>query len=162
MQLPRRCLMGVIVLILGLVLAGVPAEAASVDPYITQYLQVKDAVPLVMDAEGHTQPFSAGDLTAGKRLFSENCKSCHVGGATLPNPLVSLSLQDLSGATPPRDTINGLVAFSRQPMTYDGSEESVWCRQVPESWLSEVQLQQLAAFILRAADKAPGWGTETF
>lgn len=100
MQWPRRCLMGIMVLLLGFVLAR-PAEAASVDPYITQYLQVKDAVPLVMDTEGHQQSFSAGDLITGKQLFSENCKSCHVGGATLPNPLVSLSLQDLSGATPP-------------------------------------------------------------
>lgn len=162
LRLPIGYLLGTLVLLLGITFAAFPAQAARVDPFIRQYLLAEDTAPLKMDAEGHTQRFSANDLTLGKQLFSDNCKSCHVGGATLPNPVVSLSLDDLKGATPPRDTIQGLMAFSRQPITYDGEEESVWCRQVPETWLSESQLQKLDAFILRAAEKAPGWGAKKF
>jgi len=47
-------------------------------------------------------------------------------------------------------------------MTYDGSEETFWCRQVPESWMSQEQVEKLAAFVLRAAQKAPGWGIDNF
>jgi photosystem II cytochrome c550 len=95
-------------------------------------------------------------------LFEAHCKNCHVGGATLPDPLVSLSLEDLKDANPARDNINSLVAFQRKPMTYNGSEESFWCRPVPESWMSTAEVENLAAFVLRAAQKAPGWGTESF
>lgn len=139
-----------------------PVWAAGIDGYVSQYLKASQPVSLTLDANGAMREFTPVELTAGKRLFEENCKNCHVGGATLPNPLVSLSLKDLKGATPPRDNIASLVAFQRIPMTYDGSEESYWCREVPENWLTTEQLEQLAAFVLRAAAVAPGWGTETF
>jgi len=140
-----------------------PAIAASgVDQYVTQYLKATAPIELPLNDRGETRAFTPEDLTRGKRLFEENCKNCHVGGTTLPNPLVSLSLRDLKGAMPPRDTIASLVAFQRLPMSYDGSEESYWCRQVSEDWLTTDQLEDLAAFILRAAAVAPGWGTETF
>jgi photosystem II cytochrome c550 len=47
-------------------------------------------------------------------------------------------------------------------MTYDGSEETYWCRGVPEGSMSQEKVENLAAFILTAAQKAPGWGTENF
>jgi photosystem II cytochrome c550 len=47
-------------------------------------------------------------------------------------------------------------------MTYDGSEETFWCRQVPESWMPRQDVENIAGFILRAAQKAPGWGTNNF
>jgi photosystem II cytochrome c550 len=47
-------------------------------------------------------------------------------------------------------------------MTYDGSEENLLCRQVSETWMPQQQVEKLAAFVLRAAEKAPGWATETF
>lgn len=146
----------------GLGVSPVLALPAGVDGYVSQYLQANAPVSLAADAEGTTRNVTPTELTQGKRLFEENCKNCHVGGATLPNPLVSLSLKDLQGANPSRDNIASLVAFQRLPMTYDGSEESYWCRQVPENWLTTEQLEYLAAFILRAAEVAPGWGTETF
>ncbi len=139
-----------------------PAWAAGIDGYVSQYLKASQPVSLAADEQGATREFTPSELTIGKRLFEENCKNCHVGGATLPNPLVSLSLKDLQGAQPPRDNIASLVAFQRLPMTYDGSEESYWCREVPENWLTTAELEQLAAFVLRAAAVAPGWGTETF
>lgn len=156
-----RCLMAVFVACLGMWMGSVPALAA-VDPYIARYLRVTEPISLELDGRGETKQFSAQDLYIGKQLFEQHCMNCHVGGATLPDPTVSLSLNTLAGATPPRDTINGLVAFLRQPMTYDGSEETVWCRQVPESWMPQEQVEKLAAFVLRAAQKAPGWGKDTF
>lgn len=138
-----------------------PALAAR-DNYVRQYLKVTEPISLNLDGQGDTAQFSPEDLSAGKELFEANCLNCHVGGATLPDPTVSLSLDTLAGATPPRDNINGLVAFLRQPMTYDGSDPSFWCREVPESWMPQEQIEKLAAFVLRAAQKAPGWGTNQF
>lgn len=138
-----------------------PAWAA-IDSYVARYLKVTEPISLEIDSQGQTKPFSAENLSEGKQLFERNCLNCHVGGSTLPDPTVPLSLTALEGATPRRDTINGLVAYLRQPMTYDGSEETVWCRQVPETWLSQEQIEHLAGFVLRAAQVAPGWGTETF
>jgi photosystem II cytochrome c550 len=115
-------------------LMTVSAQAANaLEPYVLRYLDAKQPVSLMMNERGETRQFSALDLSAGKRLFEENCINCHVGGSTLPNPTVPLSLVALSGATPPRDTIDSLVAFMRQPMIYDNSEDAFLCRQVPES-----------------------------
>ncbi|HEY9845102.1 MAG TPA: photosystem II cytochrome PsbV2 [Candidatus Caenarcaniphilales bacterium] len=155
-----RCFWGLLAAWLGVMIA-VPVQAATVDAYIVRYLKVSEPVPLEMDKD-RTRLFSATDLTEGKHLFEENCKNCHVGGATLPNPLVSLSLEDLKAANPPRDTVNHLVAYLRKPMSYDGREETYWCREVPESWMSQAQVENLAAFVLRAAQKAPSWGTDRF
>lgn len=155
-----QCLLFVLTICLGIGVIALPAQAASVDSYVMRYL-VKSGEPVSLSLDGQTQTqFSAEALSQGKRLFEENCKNCHVGGATLPDPLVSLSLSDLKGATPPRDNINNLIAYFRHPMVYDGTEETFWCREVPESWMSQAQVEDLAAFILRAAEVAPGWGTD--
>jgi photosystem II cytochrome c550 len=139
-----------------------PARADSIDSYVVRYLHVTEPIELKVDGQGGARPFSPQDLSRGKQLFETNCMNCHVGGATLPDPRVSLALSKLENANPPRDNINSLVAYLRQPMTYDGSEETYWCRQVPESWMPKEQLESLAAFILTAAQKAPGWGTDQF
>ncbi|NJN85830.1 MAG: photosystem II cytochrome PsbV2 [Leptolyngbyaceae cyanobacterium SL_7_1] len=150
-----------IVLVIWAGVAVVPVQAADLDPYVVRYLRVTEAIELPMTGD-RSQSFSPVQLSEGKRLFEGSCKNCHLGGATLPDPTAPLSLDALRGATPPRDTIAQLVAFMRQPMTYDGTEESVWCRQVPDTWMSQAQVENLAAFILRAAEKAPGWGTADF
>lgn len=157
-----RFLVTILVTCLGVSSIVLPARADSIDPYIRRYLKVTEPVALEMDSEGHTRLFSPEQLFEGKRLFQEHCLNCHVGGATLPVPSVSLSLNDLKGATPPRDTIDGLVGYLRKPMTYDGSEETYWCREVPDTWMPTEQVETLAAFILRAAQEAPGWGTNSF
>ncbi|BAY11768.1 photosystem II cytochrome PsbV2 [Calothrix sp. NIES-2098] len=139
-----------------------PAQAANIDPYIGRYLHITESIALNVDEQGNTRLFSPLELSAGKQLFETNCINCHVGGVTLPDPQVSLSLTTLKSANPPRDRINALVSFMRQPMTYDGSQETYWCRQLTPSFLSQTQVESLAAFILTAAQKAPGWGTENF
>lgn len=146
---------------LGALTFCLPAQAA-IDPYISRYLDAAEPVALPLNDQEQTRSFSAEALSEGIHLFEENCKNCHVGGATLPDPTVSLSLEALQQAVPPRDNINSLVAYLRQPMTYDGSEETFWCRQVSESWMSQTQVENLSAFILRAAQKAPGWGNSSF
>jgi photosystem II cytochrome c550 len=138
-----------------------PADAA-IDAYVARYLKVTDTVDLPQDTEGHRQTFSAADLSAGKQLFETNCLSCHVGGITLLEPDVSLSLADLQAASPRRDSIAGLVNFFRQPLTYDGRDNAISCREIPESWLPNSEVEKLAAFMLRSAEIAPGWGTAKF
>ncbi|MEG4320357.1 MULTISPECIES: photosystem II cytochrome PsbV2 [unclassified Microcoleus] len=154
-------LLGMLIILPLVLLAPQPVLAAG-DSYVNRYLQAREPVALELDAEGHTRLFSAQDLSVGKVLFEKNCLNCHVGGATLPDPMISLSLADLQGATPPRSNINGLVSYLREPMTYDGSEETFWCRQVPESWMPQAEIENLAAFVIRAAQKAPGWGVDNF
>jgi photosystem II cytochrome c550 len=149
--------------VLGSVLIATPfVQAAEIDPYVLRYLKVAEPISLPLNQQGESRLFTAEDLSEGKRFFGENCKSCHVGGATLPNPLASLSLEDLKGATPPRNTILGLVEFQREPLTYDGQDFGFGCRTVSERWIKTEDLEKLAAFILRAAEVAPGWGIEQF
>ncbi len=150
-----------LIAVLGVFTVSLPAHAA-VDNYVRRYLQASEPVSVDLDGKGLTKQFSGEDLSEGKELFETHCLNCHVGGATLPDPTVSLALNTLAGATPPRDTINGIVNFLREPMTYDGSEPSFWCREVPETWMPQEQVEKLAAFVLRAAQKAPGWGTSQF
>ncbi|MBD2461208.1 photosystem II cytochrome PsbV2 [Oscillatoria sp. FACHB-1407] len=157
-----RCFLQIcFVVCLSVLALASPAQAVSLDSYVLRYLDASEPVELSLD-ESKTGLFSAADLSEGKRLFEANCKNCHAGGATLPDPTVPLSLEALRHATPPRDAIAPLVAFMRQPMTYDGTEESFSCRDIPESWMSQAQVEHLAAFILRAAQKAPGWGGMEF
>lgn len=140
-----------------------PASAATkIDPYVLQYLKASQSVEVPLNAAGDTKTFTPEQLSEGKRLFKTNCINCHVGGATLPNPIVSLSLSKLKGATPPRDTLEGMVAFMRHPMTYDGTEDAVLCREIPDSWLAQEETENLAAFVLRAAEVARGWATARF
>lgn len=160
-QLFRRLFIVLPVILVAISLHSSPALAA-VDPYIQRYLHITEPIELQLNEQGETRSFSPENLSDGKELFTQSCMNCHVGGATLPDPQVSLSLTKLKGATPPRDNINNLIAYFRQPMLYDGSEETYWCRQVPESWMSQAEVESLAAFVLTAAQKAPGWGTETF
>jgi len=58
----------------------------------------------------------------GKRLFNSTCSICHTGGITKTNPNVGLDPESLSLATPPRDSIETLVNYIKNPTTYDGLE----------------------------------------
>jgi len=140
---------------------GGSASAAAIDPYVVRYLKATQPVAIQQDASGQTKAYTPQDLSEGKQFFEQNCLLCHVGGETLPNPAISLSLADLQGATPPRNNIQGIVDFLREPTAYDGSGEEVFCRQVTEDWISQERLEPVAAFIIRAAEVAPAWGTKS-
>ncbi len=164
-MLPKFLIRSVVAIVftcLGFMNFTLPAQADSIDPYLRRFLQVTEPVPMEMNSQGETRLFSPQGLHEGKELFKQHCLNCHVGGSTLPYPPVSLSLDDLTGATPPRNNIDSLVAYMRSPMTYDGSDDIYWCREISEKWLPTDQVENIAAFILRAAQKAPGWGTEKF
>jgi photosystem II cytochrome c550 len=152
-------------LIVGLALLSfntiVPAAQAAPDPYIAQYLKIQptEIATLPKNNSGETQDFDYASLLAGKALFGQNCQSCHVGGATLARPELPLSLAALQGATPSRDTIESLVAYMRHPLSYNGDDDNYGCREIKSTWLSDPQVETIAAFVLRAAEKAVGWGT---
>ena len=114
---------------------------------------------MAKNASGTTQNFDYAALVQGKELFSQNCQTCHVGGATLTRPELPLSLIALQGATPSRDTIDALVKYMRYPLGYDGEDDNYSCREIKQSWLSDPEVEAIAAFVLRAAEKAAGWGT---
>ncbi|NEQ69283.1 MAG: photosystem II cytochrome PsbV2 [Symploca sp. SIO2D2] len=164
-MLPRR-LLSIRYLIITLIAVFsfliISSPAYALGDYVKLYLEATEPVSLDMDRQGNTKLFSEEDLSTGKELFEKNCLNCHVGGETLPFPPVSLALDTLAGATPPRNNINGIVNFLRQPMTYDGYEETYWCREVSENWMPQETIEKLAAFVLRAAQKAPGWGVAKF
>ncbi|MBE9030899.1 photosystem II cytochrome PsbV2 [filamentous cyanobacterium LEGE 11480] len=137
---------------------------AAPDPYITQFMKVFPSKPATMtlDSAGTTKVFAYDDMVEGKALFAQNCLSCHVGGSTLSSPEVSLALPALQGATPPRDTVESMMAYIRHPLAYDGTDDNYSCREVDEDWLSNDQVEKISAFILRAAEYAKGWGTSQF
>jgi photosystem II cytochrome c550 len=77
-------------------------------------------VPL--DSSGSTVILTPEQVKRGKRLFNASCGQCHVGGVTKTNPNLGLEPDALSLATPPRDNINALVDYLKNPTSYDGTE----------------------------------------
>jgi photosystem II cytochrome c550 len=73
-----------------------------------------------LNAAGDTVVLSLEQVTRGRRQFNYACGTCHVGGITKTNPTVGLDPDSLAGALPPRDNIEALVAYLKEPMTYDG------------------------------------------
>ncbi len=78
---------------------------------------------LPLNAEGETVVLSLEDVAKGKRLFNDTCAQCHAGGKTKTDYNVGLSTETLAGANPPRDNIEALVDYLKNPTTYDGFTE---------------------------------------
>jgi photosystem II cytochrome c550 len=152
-----------LVLLLGVGFAIAPPAWAVTDPYVAQYLKVLPGQQAELaDGQGGTKSFSYDELLAGKDRFGSTCLSCHVGGSTIASPDLALSLDNLKAMDTPRDSIAALMDYMRSPIVADGSEESYACRKVDPSWINDPDLEQIAAFVLRAAETAPGWGTARF
>nr|YP_009315672.1 Photosystem II cytochrome c550 [Trichogloeopsis pedicellata]SCW24330.1 Photosystem II cytochrome c550 [Trichogloeopsis pedicellata] len=77
-------------------------------------------VPL--DTSGKTTILTPEQAKRGKRLFNNTCSQCHNGGITKTNPNIGLDPEGLSLATPPRDNIEGLIDYMKNPTSYDGAE----------------------------------------
>ena len=75
---------------------------------------------VTVDSAGNTIVLSPEQVKRGKRLFNATCGACHVGGLTKTNPNVGLDTESLSLATPARDNNSNLIAYFKDPMTYDG------------------------------------------
>nr|YP_009314444.1 Photosystem II cytochrome c550 [Liagoropsis maxima]SCW22698.1 Photosystem II cytochrome c550 [Liagoropsis maxima] len=77
-------------------------------------------VPL--NQSGKTTVLTPEQVKRGKRLFNNTCSQCHNGGITKTNPNIGLDPEGLSLATPPRDNIEGLIDYMKDPTSYDGTE----------------------------------------
>lgn len=75
-----------------------------------------------LDANGGTLELSLKQVKEGKRLFQYACAQCHAGGVTKTDPNVGLDPESLSLATPPRDSVDSLVDYMKDPTTYDGAQ----------------------------------------
>mmetsp|Transcript_5268 Transcript_5268/g.5776 ORF Transcript_5268/g.5776 Transcript_5268/m.5776 type:complete len:228 (+) Transcript_5268:111-794(+) len=79
------------------------------------------AIPV--DGKGKTINLTKEEIIRGKRLFNAACATCHVGGGTRTNQNVGLGFEELSGAQPARNTVDGLVDYLNAPTTYDGLKD---------------------------------------
>lgn len=75
-----------------------------------------------LDSTGKTTVLTLEEVKRGKRLFNASCSQCHTGGITKTNPNVGLDPDSLSLANPPRNNIESLVSYMKNPTTYDGLE----------------------------------------
>jgi len=82
-----------------------------------------DDVAIPVNDKGKTTNLTKEQLVRGKRLFLAACSTCHVGGGTRTNQNVALSLEELSGALPARNTVDGLVDYLNAPTSYDGLKD---------------------------------------
>ncbi|HBB33698.1 MAG TPA: cytochrome c-550 [Cyanobacteria bacterium UBA8803] len=76
-----------------------------------------------LNEAGETIVLSLKQVQQGKRLFNDSCSQCHAGGVTKTDFNVGLGPETLALATPPRDNIEGLVDYIKNPTTYDGETE---------------------------------------
>ena len=88
-----------------------PANALELD---------EDTRTATLDPKGTSVVITPEQVKRGKRLFNNACAICHTGGRTKTNPNVGLDVEALSLATPPRDSVTALVAYFKDPMSYDG------------------------------------------
>lgn len=72
---------------------------------------------------GKNTVLSLEEVQVGKRLFNDSCAQCHAGGKTKTDPNIGLAPEVLAGATPPRDNVEALVDYMKNPTTYDGEIE---------------------------------------
>jgi photosystem II cytochrome c550 len=70
--------------------------------------------------DGTPVTFSESEIKAGRKLFNDSCGTCHAGGITKTNHNVGLDPETLSLATPPRDSVEALVDYIKDPTSYDG------------------------------------------
>jgi len=85
-------------------------------------IELDDAVRTIPLTSTKTVTLTPEQVKRGKRLFISTCSICHTGGITKTNPNVGLDTEALSLATPPRNTIESLVDYLKNPTTFDGLE----------------------------------------
>ena len=117
--------------------------------------------------DGTLVTFSEKEVKAGRKQFNTSCGTCHAGGITKTNQNVGLDPETLALATPPRDSVDALVDYLKDPTSYDGEysiadvHPSLRSSDVfPQMRnLDEDDLRLMAGFIL-VAPKVQGlqWG----
>merc|ERR1719336_1277683 len=102
--------------------AGVALAAALLITSGPARADIED-VAIPVDGKGKTVNLTKEEIIRGKRLFIAACSYCHVGGGTRTNQNVGLGWEELSGAQPQRNNIDGMVDYLNSPTTYDGLKD---------------------------------------
>ena len=79
-----------------------------------------DQLTVSADPAGTTVTFTEQDVKSGRKLFNDSCGTCHAGGITKTNQNVGLDPETLALATPPRNSVDSLVDYMKDPTSYDG------------------------------------------
>lgn len=121
---------------------------------------------VILNEAGETVVLSSQEVTQGERIFNSTCTKCHLQGKTKTNNNVSLGVEDLSKAEPPRDNLLALVDYLKNPTSYDGEDDytelhpnvtrlDVW----PEMRnLTEDDVYDVAGYMLVAPKLDQRWG----
>ncbi|KOR34684.1 MULTISPECIES: photosystem II cytochrome c-550 [Planktothricoides] len=75
---------------------------------------------LPLNATGDTVVVTEKEVEKGKRLFINVCSQCHLEGVTKTDFNVGLDPESLALATPPRNNIESLIDYMKNPTSYDG------------------------------------------
>ena len=113
-----------------------------------------------------TVTLSDEQITNGNRLFILQCTKCHLQGKTKTNNNVSLGLEDLAGAEPPRDNVLALVDYLKYPTSYDGEDDYTELHvnvTRPDIYpelknFTEDDVYNIAGYMLVAPKLDPYWG----
>lgn len=82
----------------------------------------RDTRTVKKNEAGETTLLSVKQVEKGKRLFVNTCSQCHPGGITKTDPNVGLDPESLALATPPRDNLESMVDYLKNPTSYDGEQ----------------------------------------
>lgn len=124
---------------------------------------------VLLNDQDSTYVLSVKEVKEGKRLFSFACADCHLGGVTKTNQNVGLDPETLALATPPRNNLEGIVDYLKNPTTYDGEIEISELHPSTKSAdiftemrnLTDEQLKEIGGYILtqpKVAGKQWGGG----
>jgi photosystem II cytochrome c550 len=75
------------------------------------------------DGASKTATLTPQEFANGQKVFVANCTKCHLQGKTKTNNNVSLGLEDLSKAEPPRNNLAAIVDYLKNPTSYDGEDD---------------------------------------
>ncbi len=159
-SMAKRCGALLAVLLLPIAVLGYPTVATAAN-WDVKTLTVRE------NSEGDTTLLTEAQVKSGKATFNRSCGSCHSSGITKTNHNVGLDPETLALATPPRDSIEGLVDYLNDPTSYDGEysiadiHPSIRSRDIFPKMrdLSDEDLRLIAGYIL-VAPKVQGssWG----
>ncbi len=84
-----------------------------------------ETLTVTLNEAGETTTLTDKQVSKGNRIFIDNCAKCHKQGKTFTNNNVSLGLDDLAGAEPPRDNLLALIDYLKYPTSYDGEDDYI-------------------------------------
>ncbi len=121
---------------------------------------------LPLNAAGDTVVITEKDFIKGQRLFTQVCSQCHLEGITKTDFNVGLDAESLALATPPRNNIESLIDYMKNPTSYDGEYDISELHPSMKSAdifaemrnLTEDDLYDLASFMLVKPKVDEKWG----